>query len=44
MTTVGFSVEHMAGTFTGTFSDFDVSVANGVLALGARVDETQTCE
>ena len=42
--TVGFSVEYMAGTFTGTFSDFDVSVADGVLTLGARVEETQTCE
>ena len=42
--TVGFSVEYMAGTFTGTFSDFDVSVADGVLTSGARVEETQTCE
>ena len=42
--TVGFSVEYTAGTFTGTFSDFDVSVADGVLTLGARIEETQTCE
>ena len=42
--TVGFSVEYMAGTFTGTFSDFDVSVADGVLTLGARIEETQTFE
>jgi hypothetical protein len=34
----------MSGTFTGTFSDFDVSVADGVLTLGARVEGTQTCE
>ena len=42
--TVGFSVEHMAGTFTGTWSDFDVSVGDGVLTLGARVEEPEACE
>jgi polyisoprenoid-binding protein YceI len=39
--TVGFSVEYMAGTFTGTFSDFDVSVADGVLKGTARVASVQ---
>ncbi len=29
--TVGSAVEYMAGTFTGTFSDFDASVIDGVL-------------
>lgn len=39
--TVGFSVDYMAGTFTGTFSDFDVSVADGVLKGTARVASVQ---
>jgi len=39
--TIGFSVEYMAGTFTGTFSDFDVSVADGVLRGTARVASVQ---
>ena len=39
--TIGFSVEYMAGTFTGTFSDFDVSVADGVLEGTARVASVQ---
>ena len=39
--TVGFSVEYMAGTFTGTFSDFDVSVADGVLKGTAKVASVQ---
>jgi polyisoprenoid-binding protein YceI len=39
--TVGFSVEYMAGTFTGTFSDFDVSVADGVLEGKAKVASVQ---
>lgn len=34
---VGFAVAYMAGTFTGTFSDFDVSVTDGVLRGSARV-------
>ena len=38
---VGFSVEYMAGTFTGTFSDFDVSVADGVLRGEAKVASVQ---
>jgi polyisoprenoid-binding protein YceI len=39
--TVGFSVEYLAGTFTGTFSDFDVSVADGVLKGEAKVASVQ---
>jgi hypothetical protein len=42
--TIGFSVEYTPGTFTDTFSDFDVSVADGVRTLRARIEETQTCE
>src|SRR6476620_482449 len=38
---IGFSVEYMAGTFTGTFSDFDVSVADGVLRGTAKVASVQ---
>jgi polyisoprenoid-binding protein YceI len=34
---VGFAVAYMAGTFTGTFSDFDVSVTDGVLQGSAKV-------
>jgi polyisoprenoid-binding protein YceI len=39
--TVGFSVEYMAGTFAGTFSDFEVSVADGVLEGTAKVASVQ---
>jgi polyisoprenoid-binding protein YceI len=39
--TVGFSVEYMAGTFTGTFSDFEVSVTDGVLKGTAKVASVQ---
>ena len=38
---VGFSVAYMAGTFTGTFSDFDVSVTDGVLRGSAKVASVQ---
>ena len=41
---VGFSVEYMAGTFTGTFSDFDVSVADGVLRGEAKVASVQVTD
>jgi polyisoprenoid-binding protein YceI len=34
---VGFAVTYMAGTFTGTFSDFDASVTDGVLQGSAKV-------
>jgi len=39
--TIGFSVEYMAGTFAGTFSDFDVSVTDGVLEGTAKVASVQ---
>ncbi len=39
--TVGFAVEYMAGTFTGTFSDFDANVSDGVLKGSARVASVQ---
>src|SRR5690349_3315251 len=35
--TIGFAVRYMAGTFSGTFSDFDVLVADGELRGTARV-------
>jgi polyisoprenoid-binding protein YceI len=38
---VGFAVAYMAGTFTGTFSDFDVSVSDGVLQGSAKVASVQ---
>jgi polyisoprenoid-binding protein YceI len=38
---VGFAVAYMAGTFTGTFSDFDASVTDGVLQGSARVASVQ---
>ena len=39
--TIGFSVDYMAGTFAGTFSDFDVSFADGVLKGTAKVASVQ---
>src|ERR1700733_7568471 len=38
---IGFAVEYMAGTFTGTFSDFDASVNDGVLKGSAKVASVQ---
>jgi polyisoprenoid-binding protein YceI len=38
---VGFAVAYLAGTFTGRFSEFDVSVTNGVLEGSARVASVQ---
>ncbi len=38
---VGFAVAYMAGTFTGTFSDFDASVVEGVLKGSAKVASVQ---
>ena len=38
---VGFAVDYMAGTFTGTFSDFDASVTNGVVKGSAKVASVQ---
>jgi polyisoprenoid-binding protein YceI len=38
---IGFGVEYMAGTFHGTFSDFDAVVADGVLNGSAKVASVQ---
>jgi polyisoprenoid-binding protein YceI len=38
---VGFAVDYMAGTFTGSFSDFDASVTDGVLQGSAKVASVQ---
>ena len=38
---VGFAVTYMAGTFTGTFADFDVKVVDGVLQGSAKVASVQ---
>jgi polyisoprenoid-binding protein YceI len=39
--TIGFAVGYLAGTFTGTFSDFDAVLADGVLAGSAKVASVQ---
>lgn len=38
---VGFAVDYMAGTFTGTFSDIDASLVDGVLKGSAEVASVQ---
>jgi polyisoprenoid-binding protein YceI len=38
---VGFAVDYMAGTFTGSFSDFDAVVTDGVLNGSAKVASVQ---
>ena len=38
---VGFAVDYMAGTFHGTFSDFDAAVGDGVLDGSAKVASVQ---
>jgi polyisoprenoid-binding protein YceI len=38
---IGFAVDYMAGTFHGTFSDFDAIVADGVLNGSAKVASVQ---
>jgi polyisoprenoid-binding protein YceI len=38
---VGFAVDYMAGTFTGTFSDFGAAVTDGVLRGSAKVASVQ---
>src|SRR5689334_19042290 len=38
---VGFAVDYMAGTFTGTFSDFDAIVTDGVVKGSAKVASVQ---
>jgi polyisoprenoid-binding protein YceI len=38
---VGFAVDYMAGTFQGSFTDFDADVTDGALRGSARVDSVQ---
>jgi polyisoprenoid-binding protein YceI len=38
---IGFAVNYMAGTFTGSFSDFDAELNDGVLWGAARVASIQ---
>src|SRR5918995_2358541 len=38
---VGFSIDYMSGTFSGTFSSFDVRVADGTLGGSADVSSIQ---
>src|SRR5438309_12016475 len=38
---VGFAVDYMAGTFTGSFSDFDASATDGVVEGSAKVASVQ---
>ena len=38
---IGFAVDYMAGTFHGTFSDFDAVLADGVLNGSAKVASVQ---
>ena len=37
----GFAVDYLAGTFTGSFSDFDAEVSDGVLKGSAKVASVQ---
>jgi polyisoprenoid-binding protein YceI len=38
---IGFAVDYMAGTFHGTFSEFDAAVTDGVLNGSAKVASVQ---
>ncbi len=38
---IGFAVDYMAGTFHGTFSDFDAAITDGVLNGAAKVASVQ---
>jgi polyisoprenoid-binding protein YceI len=38
---IGFAVDYLAGTFHGTFSDFDAAVTDGVLRGSAKVTSVQ---
>src|ERR1700730_12090695 len=38
---IGFAVDYMAGTFHGTFGDFDAAVTDGVLNGTAKVASVQ---
>jgi polyisoprenoid-binding protein YceI len=39
--TVGFAVKYLAGTFQGTFSDFEASLSDGRLSGSAKVSSVQ---
>jgi polyisoprenoid-binding protein YceI len=39
--TVGFAVDYMAGTFRGSFADFDAELRDGVLRGAARVSSVE---
>jgi polyisoprenoid-binding protein YceI len=39
--TVGFAVDYLAGTFTGSFSDFDAELRDGALVGKAKVASIQ---
>ncbi len=41
---IGFAVDYMAGTFHGTFSDFDAAVTDGVLNGSAKVASVQVMD
>jgi polyisoprenoid-binding protein YceI len=38
---IGFAIDYMAGTFTGSFSEFDVELRDGVLKGSATVSSIQ---
>lgn len=38
---IGFAVDYMAGTFTGSFSDFDANLSDGELTGSAKVASVQ---
>jgi polyisoprenoid-binding protein YceI len=38
---IGFAIDYMAGTFTGSFNDFDASLTDGVLKGSAKVASVQ---
>jgi polyisoprenoid-binding protein YceI len=38
---IAFAVDYLAGTFTGSFSDFDAELRDGVLKGSARVSSVQ---
>jgi polyisoprenoid-binding protein YceI len=38
---IGFAVDYMAGTFTGSFSDFDAELTDGALKGSAKVASVQ---
>ena len=41
---IAFAVKYLAGTFTGSFSDFDAELSDGVLRGSARVASVQVKE